>query len=367
MATVGPPSEPPSYKVYRSRRGLRDRIPSGPGGAGGGGPLGPLRRFRGRRHGRGGRLGTTSTRRRVLRWIGVVVVAWILVSAITFFVSAQTAPGESDATQQALGGGNLVTGSNILVLGSDLRVKGTKEPGAPTSGPSRSDSILVIHAAFGSVRRLSILRDSLATIPGHGQSRINAAYAIGGAPLAIRTVEGFLGGGVKINHIVEVNFANFPRLIDALGGIDVTLANCIDSPPFSGRTVHLSKGDHHLNGTDALAFARVRKNRCAPNQDDRQRAARQQQVLSAMRSRIVSPLHWPSDFFRGPLIAWNAPRAIKTDMGGIGLATLFSDLLTGAGKTDVLQPDPALPFNPDGTINVTAQERAAAARQLVGQ
>jgi LCP family protein required for cell wall assembly len=351
--------EPPPYKVYRSRNRLRDRLSLGSS------PFEALRR----RTRRGGRVPppTRSTARRVVKWLAIAAAAWIVVSIITFVVSAETAPGESSATEQALGGGNLVTGSNVLILGSDLRVPGTKEPGAATSGPSRSDSILVLHAAFGSVRRLSILRDSLATIPGHGAARINAAYALGGAPLAIRTVEGFLGNGIKINHIVEVNFANFPKLIDSLGGIDVTVQNCIQSPPFSGQSVNLSKGEHHLDGKQALAFARVRKNRCAPREDDRQRAARQQQVLSAMRSRISSPLDWPSDFFRGPFIAWNAPRAIKSDMGAPALATLFADLVTGAGNTDVLQPDPANPFNSDGTINVTPAERADAVNKLLGR
>jgi LCP family protein required for cell wall assembly len=350
--------EPPPYKVYRSRSRMRDRL--GPGSN----PLEALRRRR-----RRGPLppGTRSTARRVVKWVVLAAVAWLLVAVVSFVLSAATAPGESSATEQALGGGNLVTGSNILVLGSDLRAPGTKEPGAQTSGPSRSDSILVIHAALGSVRRLSILRDSLATIPGHGEQRINAAYAIGGAPLAIRTVETFLGNGIKINHVVEVSFANFPKLIDALGGIDVTLQNCIQSPPFSGQSVNLSKGDHHLDGKQALAFARVRKNHCAAKQDDRQRAARQQQVLSAMRDRLVSPLHWPTDLLRGPFIAWNAPRAIKTDMGPISLFALFSDLMTGAGKTDVLVPDPAMPFNPDGSVNITPGERAGAVGALLGR
>jgi LCP family protein required for cell wall assembly len=350
--------EPPPYKVYRSRNRIRDRLSPGTN------PLEALRRRR-----RGPRLppATRSTTRRVVKWVLVAAVAWILVSILAFVISTYTAPGESSATEQALGGGNLVTGSNILILGSDLRVPGTKEPGAATSGPSRSDSIMIVHAAFGSVRRLSILRDSRAPIPGHGEGRINSAYAIGGPPLAIRTVEAFLGNGIRINHVVEVDFANFPKLIDALGGIDVTLDNCIQSPPFSGQSVNLSKGSHHLDGKQALAFARVRKNRCAPTQDDRQRAARQQQVLSAMRGRITSPLHWPSDFFRGPFIAWNAPRAIKTDMGAGSLSLLFADLVTGAGNTDVLQPDPAQPFNADNTVNVTPAERAVAVNKLLGR
>src|SRR5947209_4036393 len=166
--------EPPEYKVYKSRSKLRDRLAPGRN------PLEALRR----RTRRTGPLppGTRRTARRAVKWILIAAAGWILISIITFVISVATAPGESPGTELALGGGNLVTGSNILVLGSDLRAPGTKEPGAQTSGPSPSDSIMIVHAAFGSVRRLSILRDSLAPIPGHGEGRINSAYAIGGPP-----------------------------------------------------------------------------------------------------------------------------------------------------------------------------------------
>jgi LCP family protein required for cell wall assembly len=225
-----------------------------------------------------------------------------------------------------------------------------------------------MHVGFGSVRKLSILRDTQADIPGHDTQKINAAYALGGAPLTIKTVEKFLGNGLKINHVILVSFTNFPDLIDALGGVDVHLKKCISSNSFSGQRVRLHRGDRHLSGQQALNFARVRKNRCAPNEDDRARAARQQQVIAAMRDRVVSPLHWPSTFFRGPFIAWQAPQAIRSDMHGPGLAALFTDLLTGgSGKTKVLKPDRAQPFNSDGSINVTESQRADAVDYLLGQ
>lgn len=372
MSSIPPPPEPPKspeppqYKLYRSRKRLRDRFAT-PGTN----PLDALRRGRGSRRpgvpGKPRRAGGI-TPRRALKWIAVAIVAWLLLALVLFFVSAQTAPSVSSSTQAALsGGGTLLTGSNVLVLGSDQRPKGSKEPGATTSGPSRSDSIMVLHVGFGSVRKLSILRDTRVDIPGHGSARINAAYALGGGGLTIRTVERFLPG-VKINHVIEVSFTNFPQLIDALGGVDVTLTNCvISSNSFDGSRFYLQKGDQHLDGATALRFSRVRENRCAPKQDDRARAARQQQVLSAMRDRIVSPLHWPSDFFRAPWIAWDAPRAIKSDLHGPGLAALFTDLLTGgSGATNVLKPDAAQPFNPDGTVNVTPAEASDAAKALLG-
>jgi LCP family protein required for cell wall assembly len=352
-----PPGRP-EYKVYRARPRLLDRLtPSGRS------PLETLRRRRpapsiepgGPRRGR-------PRLRRFLKWAAIAVGGWILLSIVVFMVSAQLAPGVSSDGEKALSsGGSLLTGSNILVLGSDQRSKGTREPGATTSGPSRSDSILVMHVGFGTVRKVAILRDSY--VPGLG--KINAAFAQNGTAGAIRTVERFMGNGLRINHVILVSFTNFPKLIDALGGIDITLENCVKSNRFGDKRVALTKGDHHLTGREALRFARVRKNRCAPNEDDRARAARQQQVLAAMRDKLVSPLNWPSTLVRLPLVSWEAPRALRTDMKGPGLMTLFTDLLTGGtGDTRVLKPSG---IGPGGSLVVSEGERARAVRQLLGK
>ena len=357
-----PPQPPgrPEYKVYRSRPPLLERLrPSRPGGS----PLDQLRRRRQRPDEPGAPVRRRPRLRRFLKWAAIVVGSWILLSLVVFLISAQTAPGISSSASNALsGGGTLLTGSNVLVLGSDQRQKGTKEPGATTAGPSRSDSIIVLHVGVGSVRKLSILRDSYAQIPGHGAGKINSAFAIGGAALTIKTVEGFLGHGLKINHLVLISFTNFPTLIDALGGVDIHLNNCVHSNSFGGKRVKLGPGDHHLTGKEALRFARVRENKCRPNEDDRARAARQQQVLSAMRSRLTSPF----TFFRAPFIAWEAPRALRTDMHGPGLMMLFTDLLTGgSGSPNVLKPS-CLSCGPGGTIVVSPGERARAVSQLTG-
>jgi LCP family protein required for cell wall assembly len=362
------PGEPPRYNVYKSRKRLRDRLaPSG---------VNPLEALKRRRRGDTGpqppgqppRETRGVTPRRVLKWVALAIVAWILVSIIAFFVSAQINGGVDSKTSAALsGGGSVLTGTHVLVLGSDQRPKsghGSKEPGAQGAS-SRSDSIIVMHVGFGSVRKLSILRDSQANIPGGGTQKINAAYAIGGAPLTIKTVQGFLGNGLKINHIVLVSFSNFPNLIDALGGVDVKLKKCIKSNSFGGQRVVLSRGEHHLSGQQALNFARVRKNSCSPNEDDRARAARQQQVIGAMRNQVASPLNWPSAFVRGPFIAWQAPQAIRSDMHGPGLAALFVDLLTGgSGGSKVLKFDAV---NPDGSLHVSDSDKANAANYLLGK
>jgi len=350
------PPDKPEYKVYRSRRGLLDRL-KGPSDQ-----VAQLRdaaRRRAQRE-RGDEQEPVEPRgpqrplwRRILRWVAIAVGAWLLLSFVLFMVSAQVTDGVSDETEDALSsGGSLLTGSTILVLGSDERPEDTLEPGV--SGlPARADSILLMHVGFGSVRKLSILRDTEVDIPGHGIQKINAAYAFGGAPLMIKTVEAYLGNGLEINHIIEVSFEDFPEFIDALGGIDVNVEDDIQSNSFGGRRVKLSKGEHHLDGKDALAFARVRKNELNPAEDDRTRAARQQQVLSAIRSQILSP----STFFRLPLVSWEAPQTIRSDMKGPGLLALFTDLLTGGtGKTNVLECLPTC----------TEAERAEAVDDLVG-
>jgi LCP family protein required for cell wall assembly len=342
---------PPQYTVYRAGRspGLRGRSlrdlvrrRRGPGGPGPGEP-------RSRRR---------VTAGRVVGWVLLAALAWVLLSVAVFMVSAQLQEGVSERTEAALDGGGVLGGSTILVLGSDQRPKGSKEPGASTTN-GRADSILLLRVELGQVRRLSILRDTLAEIPGAGAQKINASYALGGAALTIETVENLLGNGLRIDHVIEVSFEDFPDFIDSLGGITVEIDRCISSDPFGGRRFRLRRGEHHLDGDRALAFARVRKNRCAPNEDDRARARRQQQVLSAIRARLLSPV----TFARLPWVAWQAPRTIRTDLKGPGLAALFADLMTGgSGQTRVLMPSG---FGPGGTLVVPEEERARAVRALL--
>jgi LCP family protein required for cell wall assembly len=347
----------PQYKVYKSRRRLRDRF-SSPGDR-----WERLVTERRRRRDPGAPArGRAFWVKRTIKWILLAAVAWVLLSVVLFFISAQVNKGLPASANSSLShGGNLLTGSTVLVLGSDQRPPNEHEPGA--SGPGRSDSILLLHAAFGSVRRLSIPRDSYAQIPGHGAQKINAAFAIGGAGLAVKTVEGYLGNGLKINHVVEVSFDDFPKLIDALGGIDVTLKRCVVSRNVfeNGDVFRLHRGTHHLNGKQALEFSRIRENKCAPNETDIQRAERQQLVLQRMRAKAVSP----TTFFRLPWVAWDAPRAVRSDMGGIGLGSLFGDLVTGgSGSTHVLRPSG---IGPGTSLIVSPAERQAAVKELLGQ
>jgi LCP family protein required for cell wall assembly len=299
-----------------------------------------------------------------------LVAGWLALSLALFLLSAhfeRTSPPSDVAAMLKPAGFPLTSANNILVLGSDRRPKGSREPGANTSGPSRSDTIMLIRTGGGHSARLSIPRDTVVDIPGHGLNKINAAYAFGGPALSIRVVEELVG--VPVNHLVEVNFEDFPQLIDAMGGVDYK-GGCVYARidgGFSqgGFTLRLSPGTHRLDGREALALARTRENLCKPSETDIQREEHQQALFNAMKSRLASF----SSFVRLPLIAWNAPPAIVSDMSGPTLLGLFGALaVDGTPPTRILRPSGAVTL-PDGEVGLSvseAQRRVAAARFLAG-
>lgn len=306
----------------------------------------------------------------MLRYLLLAVLAWTALSLVVFLVSAQIQQDKvSGETSEVLGGGGAppFSATTVLVLGSDQRSKTTNEPGSSTTGPSRSDSILLLRIGGGRNARLSIPRDTVVDIPGRGPNKINAAFAIGGAALAVKTIEGYLG--TQVNHLVEVSFDNFPDLIDALGGVDYT-GGCVVSKinggfKNGGFTLRLKRGTSRLNGKQALALARTRTNLCNKREDDRTRARRQQKLFAAMKGRLVSP----GAFIRAPLISWNAPKALRSDMSGPTLLGLFGALATSGSPTPrILKPssDTTLPDGGRGLVVSEAEKRRAVRRFLRG-
>jgi LCP family protein required for cell wall assembly len=295
---------------------------------------------------------------RIVKYLAFAAVAWVLVSAILFLVSAQIQESKiSSAAERQLSGGGytLTTPNTVLVLGSDARPKGSKEAGANFIGsPSRSDSIMLMRVGGGKNSTLSIPRDTVVDIPGHGRNKINAAYAIGGPSLAIKTVESYLG--IKVNHLVEVNFENFPQLIDSLGGITYK-GGCVVSEINGGTrnggyTLRLKAGEHEIDGKQALALARTRKNACAKREDDRTRARRQQKILGAIKDKVISF----ETFVRLPWVSWAAPRAVQSDMAGPSLLGLVgAELIGGSQKARVLKPSGGITL-PDGGAGLVVDE-----------
>ena len=350
-----PPEDPdgaPEYRVYRSRKALlpkrgggeRDELarlrgsaqrPAGDGGEPGGGKRRILPQMPER--GRSGRRRPGFSKGRVAKWLALGIFAWIALSVLVFLVSAQIQQGKVSDANHLLGGAGYpaTSANNILVLGSDVRSSANAEPGAQTTGNGRSDSILLMRIGGGANSRLSIARDTLVDIPGAGRQKINAAYAIGGTALAVQTIEAYTG--VDINHVMIVSFEDFPQLIDAMGGITYK-GGCVVSRinggyARGGYTLRLKAGKTHIDGKQALALARTRHNDCAKNENDLTRARRQQKIVSAMKRRLLSPMA----FVRLPLISWNVPKALRSDMSGPTLLGFFGALaVAGSPHTDLL-------------------------------
>jgi polyisoprenyl-teichoic acid--peptidoglycan teichoic acid transferase len=171
----------------------------------------------------------------------------------------------------------------ILLLGSDARYIDAKD-----RNPVRSDTIILLRLdpSKGATSVLSIPRDLKVSIPGHGTDKINAAYAIGGPALSIKTIKGLLH--IPITHVVNINFGGFRRAVDRLGCVytDVDRRYFNDNrPPFGGggdyATIDVKAGYQKLCGQDALDFVRYRH-----FDTDLVRAARQQQFLTDAKAQI---------------------------------------------------------------------------------
>jgi LCP family protein required for cell wall assembly len=292
----------------------------------------------------------------VLGLLGAIA-GWLLLSLVLFLLSShfeRTSLPANVASVLDPAGYPLTSANNILVLGSDRRQKDSKEPGAETTGFGRSDTIMLIRTGGGHAARLSIPRDTVIEIPGHGLQKINAAHEFGGPALSISVIEHWLG--IPINHVVEVNFESFPQLIDAMGGITYTggcvVSNLDGGSADGGYTPRVPAGTHHLDGREALALARTRENLCAPQETDLNREAHQQAIFQDMESRLLSP----SSFLRLPLISWDGPPAIISDMSGPELLGLFGALaIGGSTPTRLLQPTGQIRL-PDGEEGLTVSE-----------
>ncbi|WP_026911301.1 LCP family protein [Patulibacter minatonensis] len=361
-----PDASGPGYTVYDAREGRRK----------GGDPTDPDApdpgpRWWRRRSGRKQRTLPV----RVLRWVSTAVAAWILLSIVLFLISATIHQQTGDADELLGGGGAPFSPTNVLILGTDARPKGSKEPGAEGSGgATRTDTLLLMRTGGFKNSKLSIPRDTAVDIPGHGRQKINAAYAFDKEKGAVQAVDTLTN--LKVNHVATIDFQNFPELIDAMGGVKYTAKTCLTADvsggarrPGKGVTIgkaknlggtsfRLKKGQTYtLKGSAALALARVRKNRCDAAQDDVNRAGRQQEIVSAMKKRVLSP----SGFFRLPFIAWKAPKAVKTDMSGFSLlGVAVAQFLPGGGSSQVLKPTGAenLPSGQALTVSPEAVERA---------
>ncbi|WP_396598967.1 LCP family protein [Frigoribacterium sp. R86507] len=169
---------------------------------------------------------------------------------------------------------------NILLMGSDSRADATTIDDA-SSSDQRTDSMMLVHvdADRENVYVMSIMRDLYVPIPGHGSNKINAAFAYGGSPLTVQTVEQLLG--VRIDHVAIIDFEGFKGMTTALGGVDV-----FSPQAFSTKTgFSYPAGLNKLEGDAALAFVRERY---AFADADFTRVKNQQAFVKGLANTILS-------------------------------------------------------------------------------
>ena len=172
-------------------------------------------------------------------------------------------PAKSAAAKDAL---------NFLVVGSDSR--------SVSASGGRSDVIVLVHINNDRSRvdLVHFPRDLYVSVPGHGKDKINAAYAYGGAPLLVRTIQDLVH--IPIDHVAIIGFEGFKAMTNAVGGVDVLAEESSTEP--SGNIV---KGINHLNGDQALAFVRERHQL---SEGDISRGKRQQAFIKALMLKGLS-------------------------------------------------------------------------------
>ncbi|HQL39192.1 MAG TPA: LCP family protein, partial [Anaerolineaceae bacterium] len=216
---------------------------------------------------------------------------------------------EGGPTAEPWDGNSRVT---ILLMGLDYRDWEAGEV-------PRTDSmiLLTIDPMTSSAGMLSIPRDMWVNIPGYDYYKINQAYYFGeldqlpggGPALAVKTVESFIG--VPINYYAQIDFGAFVRVIDEIGGVKIDVPEKITIDPIGDSPkVTLEPGRYTLNGELALAYARSRKG----SGDDFARAERQQQVILAVRDRILQFDQMPSLVTKAPKIYQEISSGLQTNL-----------------------------------------------------
>ncbi len=189
---------------------------------------------------------------------------------------------------------------HLLLLGTDSR-------DADSNGRSDSMMVATIDPVTKRTYLMSILRDTYVDIPGHGYSRINAAYSYGGAPLAMETVGKLLG--IPIDHYVKIDFEGFKSLVDTVDGVEIDVEKDMkytDSGDGHRYDIDLKKGLQTLDGTHALQYVRFRHDATS----DFTRTERQRKFLTALAAKLQSS----SSLIKLPGILNSVAPYIETNM-----------------------------------------------------
>lgn len=254
---------------------------------------------------------------------------------------------------------------NILLLGSDSRDPDNKAK----SGEWRTDTMIFLHvpASHDHAYLISIPRDLYVHVPksrtkpefGNTKAKINASFSWGGLPLVVQTIEGYTG--VRVDHVVLIDFGGFKQVTDALGGVDMYVDQEITSihPPHR----HFRVGMNHLNGTEALDYVRQRYQFA---DGDFSRMRHQQAFMKAIMEKAASSgtLSNPSrlnGFLKSVTASMTVDQSFSiTDMGLQFRNIRSSDL------TFLVNPNLGSEMVNDESVVVSDRTKAAALYDAVG-
>ena len=192
----------------------------------------------------------------------------------------------------------------------------------------RSDTLMILNLSENKASLLTIPRDTMVYIEKYGYQKINAAYSLGGAKLARKTVEDFLG--IDVDYYVSINKSRFAEVIDAMGGVDIYVERDMHyEDPWDddgGLYIDLKQGNQHLDGQTAIEFVRFRD-----SEGDVGRVRRQQAFMRACADKLTEP----SMLIKIPELLTVAVKAIDTDLSSGKMLAVAGSLKSAEAKKNV--------------------------------
>ncbi|MEV8598061.1 LCP family protein [Streptomyces sp. NPDC052012] len=295
----------------------------GSGGSGGPGGPGPDGRYPQR---------PAPDWRRRIKWTALTLVTVLIVTTVGTYFWADSKLNRDVDLSTVIDRPEKGEGTNYLIVGSDSREglsdEQKKDLHTGSADGKRTDSMMILHTGDNGPTLISLPRDSNVTIPefkgsesgktrpAMGANKLNAAYSIDGPTLLVRTVE--FNTGLHIDHYVEIGFAGFANIVDAVGGVEMDIPQDIKDTK-SG--ADFKKGKQTLNGEEALAFVRTRY---ALAGSDLDRTKNQQKFLSALANQVATPSTVLNPFKLYPTMGAGLDSlVVDKDMGLFDLADMF--------------------------------------------
>ncbi|WP_317443712.1 LCP family protein [Streptomyces collinus] len=236
--------------------------------------------------------------RRRIKWTAITLASVLIVTSVATYFWADSKLHRDVDLSKVIDRPEAGSGTNYLIVGSDSRKGMTsddkKKLHTGSAQGQRTDSMMILHVGDNGDTLLSLPRDSDVEIPSYKGSasgkvypgtgrrtKLNAAYAEDGPTLLVRTIE--YNTGLHIDHYVEIGFGGFAKIVDAVGGVEITI-----DKGFKDRDsgANFKSGKQTLNGEEALAFVRTRH---AFASQDLQRTKNQQKFLAALAHQVATP------------------------------------------------------------------------------